>query len=466
MGRIMKKILEKFQNNYFVYVAVPLLLHYKKFRKTYKFLQKSQWWSQEELNEYQLNQLDKLLKHAYKNVPYYKKIFDDQNLKPSDIQDFKDLQKIPFLSKEIVRKNLNDLKANNYPKYKFEYISTGGSTGIPLGFYVEKNIWFAEELAYSKILLNRVNCDFKDRFVYLREFVISSADKGKLWKYSLFGRCLILSSYHLSEVNLSKYIEIIRSFKPKFIVAYPSSIIIIARYMKRNNIEPIKTVKAILVGAEKLYDWQRCLIEETFVGCRLLDYYGNAERAVLSSTCEKSCYHHIFPQYGIIELIDKNGKPVTEEDKPGEIVATGFNNFIFPFIRYKTGDVGVFTSRKCSCGLNYSMLKVIEGRLQEYIITKNNRPISMTALNMHSNVFDNVKQFQFYQEKKGQVVLNIVRYDNYTEKDTKYIKRELYKKIGDDINLSIQFVDEIPRTMRGKRRFLIQKLPTEIENLR
>ena len=80
---------------------------------------------------------------------------------------------------------------------------------------------------------------------------------------------------------------------------------------------------------------------------------------------------------------------------------------------------------------------------------------------MHSDIFDNVKQFQFYQEKKGEVTFNIVRMDTYTDSDTEYITEELHKKLGDDMKLTICFVGHIPRTERGKYRFLIQKLPVE-----
>lgn len=442
-----------------------LLLHYKLYRETYKFLKISQWWSKEQLEDYQLYQLNKLLCHVYENVPYYTKIFDNLCLKPKDIRTFKDLQKLPFLTRESVRNNINDLKARNYPEYKFGYTTTGGTNGIPLGLYEERSVSFIKELAYFQIAFDRINCTFKDKFVILRGAVIPSADKGKFWKYSLFGRCLFLSSYHLNQENLPKYIEKIRKFKPKFITTYPSTIAILAGFMKKNNLEPFPSLKAIICGAENLYDWQRDLLEN-FFQCRVFEGYGHSEQAVHAAACEKSNYFHVFPEYGIFELIDKNGKPVNKENETGEIVATGFKNYIFPFIRYKTGDFGVYTNQKCSCGRNYPILKKIEGRrLQEFIITKNNRPIPLTAMNMHSDVFDNVKQLQFYQDKKSEVILKIVKADSYTEKDTEYIKQELSKKLGNDIDIIIQSVDEIPRTTRGKYNFIIQKLPIKFKNL-
>lgn len=122
-------------------------------------------------------------------------------------------------------------------------------------------------------------------------------------------------------------------------------------------------------------------------------------------------------------------------------------------------DLGVGATNPCACGRNYPILKKIEGRLQELIITNNNRLISMTAINMHNSLFDNVRQFQFYQEKRGEVVLNIVKSASYGEHDNHRIKEEIGAKLGNDVRLHLNFVGEIPRTKSGKFRFLIQKLP-------
>jgi len=461
MNRIWERI---YNHDSITAKALMILPSYKVFRDTYKFLQKSQWWSREQLEEYQLQQLNKLLNHAYENVPYYKKVFDERGLKPKDIQDFKDLQELPFLTKEIIRDNLNDLKARKYPAEKLEYVTTGGSTGIPLGLYYEKGVSRAIEWAFIKMQWDRVGYHFRDKCVILRGNVVKSADKGKLWEYSLFGRWLILSSYHMTDENLPKYIEKIRKFKPKFIQAYPSAITILARFMRENNIEPFSTVKAILCGSENLYPWQRELLEEVFQ-CRVYSWYGHAEMAVLAGECEVNSHYHVFPEYGIVELINKNWKLVTDENEVGEIVATSLNNFACPLIRYCTMDLAVPSNAKCECGRNYPLLERVEGRLQELIITGTGRLISMTAINMHSDVFDNVEQFQFLQEKEGEVIFNVVKKDTYTERDTGYIRRELLKKLGVDMKLEIRFVDRIPRTQRGKYRFLIQKLPIEFGDL-
>lgn len=445
----------------YAYGTIPPSICYGKlFRETYSFLQKSQWWSKERLEEWQLDQLNKLLRHAYENVPYYQWLFDERGLKPKDFQDFKDLRQLPYLTKEIIRNNMPNLVAKNFPKFKLQYGSTGGSTGIPLGFYCQRVLQDSREWAFMLTLWERVGFKVGDRCVVLRGKVVKSANKGKFWEFDPLHKSLILSSYHLTDANIPQYINEIRKFKPDFIQAYPSAITILASFMKEHNIMPLPTVKAILCGSENLYIWQRELLEKVFQ-CRVYSWYGHAEHAVLAGECEQSCYYHIFPEYGIAELVGKDGNFVREGNKTGEIVATGFNNFAMPFIRYCTEDLAITTNVKCECGRNYPLLKSVEGRLQELIITRTGRLISMTAINMHSDVFDNVRQFQFYQDKMGEIIFYIVKKSTYTGKDTDYIYRELRNKIGADTNLIIKFVDEIPRTERGKYRFLIQKLPID-----
>jgi phenylacetate-CoA ligase len=439
--------------------ALNLLPALPAFWKTYRLLKKSQWWTREKLEEYQIQNLSKLLSHAYENVPYYKKVFDERGLKPKDIQNFNDLQKLPFLTKEIIRDNLDDLKAKNYPLAKFEYVTTGGSTGVPLGFYYEKGVSRAIEWAFIKSLWDRVSYRFRDKSAVIKGYVIRSASQGQFWEKALFGKWLILSSYHMTEKNLPKYIEEIKKYKPKFIQAYPSAITILARFMKQHGVAPFSGVKAILCSSENMYPGQRELLEGV-LQCRVYTWYGHAERAVLAGECEQSAYHHIFPEYGITELVREDGSQIKDDKETGIIVGTGLTNYAMPLIRYKTDDLAIRANGVCKCHREYPLLQKVEGRwLQEFIITKNNRPISITAINMHSDVFDNVDQFQFYQDRKEEVVLNIVRRDTYTDRDTEYIRRELVRKLGDDIALTFRFVDHIPRTRSGKYNFLIQRLP-------
>lgn len=445
----------------YIYGAIPPRFRYGRvFWDTYNFLQESQWWSREKLEEYQMQQLRKLLHHAYENVPYYRKAFDERGLKPENIHTFDDFKKYPFTTKEMIRDKLDDFVAKNFPKSKLVYVTTGGSTGIPFGFYDQRGFSDEREKAFILTLWERVGFTIEEKTAVFRGAYTGNSSKNEFWKYGPVSKELSFSSYHMTEEYLRAYLEELSKFAPRYIQAYPSAISIFARFILNNGIDDLPPIKAILAGSENLYPWQRELIEKAFK-CRVFSWYGHAEKAVLAGECEHSVCYHIFPEYGYVELLDREGNAVIKDGEMGEIIATGFNNYATPFIRYKTMDLGVWTNKKCKCGRQYQLLERVEGRLQEFIITKNNRLISMTAINMHSDVFDNVKQFQFYQDRKGEVVFNIVKKETYTDRDTEYIRRELYKKLGDDVSLIVRFVDYLPRTQSGKYRFLIQKLPIE-----
>jgi phenylacetate-CoA ligase len=442
--------------------ALQIAPAYASFRSKYKFLQASQWWSKEQLEEYQLSQLNKLLEHAYDNVPYYTKVFDEHGLTPRDVWDYEDLERLPLLTKETIRSKFSELKATNYPSQKFEYVTTGGSTGVPLGFYYEKGVSRAKEWAFIRTLWGRVGYRFSHKCVVLKGARIKSAETGKYWETALARRWLVLSSYHITEDNAPRYIDTIARFKPRFIQAYPSTITLLANFMKKNGKKPFPTVHAIFCGSENLYPWQRELLESAF-NSRVFSWYGHSEMGALAGECELSTRYHIFPEYGYLELVDKHGNVITQDGVVGEIVTTGFNNMLFPLIRYKTGDFASFSKGTCECNRQYKLLDSVEGRLQEYIVANNGRLIPVTTIfNIHSGVFDNVQQFQFYQEKEGELVVRIIKRQKYTESDSNRIQKALLERLGSDMRLGFDFVDNIPRSEIGKFKFLVQKLPVEI----
>jgi phenylacetate-CoA ligase len=463
MKERLKKLLPpslKYSLKYLYGVIPPRFRYGKVFWETYNFLQESQWWSREKLEEYQMQQITKLLNHAYENVPYYRKVFDERGLKPGGIQNFDELKKLPYLTKEIIQKNLPDLIAQNYPKSKLQYVTTGGSTGIPLGFYHEKAIQKTTEWAFMVTQWKRVGFKLSDKRVELRGSIVRSAVKDKFWEYNPIHKTLILSSYYMTDAVLPRYIEKIRDFHPDFIHVYPSTITILAKFMKENNIKPFHSVKALLCGSENFYPWQRELLEDVFK-CRAYSWYGHSEQAVLAGECEKSSYYHIFPEYGLVEIIDESGNPVNEEGKAGEIIATGFNNYAMPFIRYRTMDLGVYTNQECSCGRKYPLLKRVEGRMQEYFVDKTGSLITfICADEVLWSVKGNINAYQYVQDEPGKVLLNIDAKTRFPLSDIEKVRRSLDKYYS-RLDIEIKFVNNIPRTKSGKFRFLIQKLPIE-----
>lgn len=451
-----------------VYGFIPLPVRYGKvFRDTYNFLQESQWWSREKLEDYQMQQLEKLLTHAYENVPYYRKKFNEWSIKPKDVKSIDDLQKLPYISKEIANENLSDLTAKNYPQSKLVYGTSGGTTGTPVGFYFEKGITAPKEWAFIWRQWNWAGFRFGNKCVILRGSIIKKVKNGKrlFWEYYPEKNNLILSSYDMTNESMIKYIGRINKFEPVAIRGYPSSLYILANFLRNSNIKT-KSIKCILTSSETLYQYQREEIEKYF-GAQVYDHYGNAERNALIMQCEKKNYH-IISEYGIVELIGKDGKVVNKENEIGEIVATGFLNNAMPFIRYKTNDIAIYSGKECSCGRNYPLVKKIVGRVQDYFVSAQNNLIPLTGGTdgLVLEVSNNIEKAQFYQEKKGVIILKIVKKDGYTNDDSQKVLYALKSRYGSDLNFRIEFVNDIPRTKRGKFQFLIQKLPIEFRGER
>lgn len=431
--------------------VLTTLFYRSHYKKTYNFIKKTQWWSYEQIRKYQWQQLTLLLRHVHKYVPYYKDLFNKLGITPDDIKSIHDFQQLPFLTKEIVQENTKKLRATNYPPYSFEETNTGGSTGHLLKFPVEKGVWYAKHLAYMTILLERANCHVMDKSVQI-------IGREKPWEYRPFSRTLVLSSYRMTDQNLPIYIKKISRFRPHYFIGYPSAITMLGSYMKNNSIK-FKGLKAIFCYGENIYDWQIEFLEK-FFGCRVHSQYGHREQCVFAGTCEKSNYYHIFPDYGFVELIDRNGQQVTKDGESGEIVATGFHTGIFPFIRYKTGDIAIYSIDRCKCGRNYPLFKSIEGRVQDFLVSKTKRlmPI-MGVLQLIAKSSPNMKEYQLYQNREGEIILHIVKKEKFSDTDVHHIKENFKRRLGDEFSLSLEYMDSIPRTRRGKYQFLIQKLP-------
>jgi phenylacetate-CoA ligase len=439
----------------------PIPLRYGRvFRQTRNFLQQSQWWNKEKIEEYQIQQLELLLNHAYENVPYYTTIFDERHLKPKDIKCFDDLRKLPYLTKDDIRNNFAGLIDKTSSKSKLRYVTTSGSTGIPVGLYWEKGITDAKELAFVWRQWNWAGFEFGEKRVVLRGNVITKFKNGKrqVWEYSPIDHALILSSYDTTQENLRQYFNLINKFKPRVIRGYPSSLYTFANFLRINDLR-LNGVKCVFTSSENLYPFQRELIEECF-SSKIYDHYGNTECSALVMQCEHGGYH-VIPEYGILELIGEK-ETLIEEGGTGEIVATGFNNYAMPLIRYKTGDMAGLATNKCLCGRDFPLVRRIEGRQQEYVVTKNGSLISFnTALcSIHDEKWANVKKIQCIQKVKGELIIHVVGWQSGTGPDlAKYILELFNERLGSVLTLEVKLVEDIPPTESGKHKYLIQELP-------
>ena len=435
-----------------IYLRIPDEIRFGKiYRKQRQFLRNTIKCSREEIDLWQMEKIKEIVRNAYEESNYYKKLLDNIGMKPDDLQTISDFKKIPSITKEMIQNNLGKIIYKRYNKSQLNYVTTGGSTGIPLGLYYIRGFSKSIEWAFVHDIWSKFGFETNKKHVILRGNVI---EKSVVRKRVLE---LILSSYHLTEGNMSKYIKSIYEFKPEYIQAYPSSISMLCQYMKENSLPPFQSLKMVMCSSENLFSFQKDMIYDV-LKVPICNLYGNTEHTCIASNCRFSDYLHFRPEYGFVEILNEMGEECAVEGDIGEIVATSFNNPAFPLIRYKTGDIAIYTNKKCKCGWNYKLIKEIQGREQEFIITNTGRKICIAAINMHSDIFDHIYQFQFYQNYPGKVTFKFIPKENCSIMDERKIYSEIIKKLGDDVQLNLKRVDKMEVSQRGKHKFLIQEL--------
>lgn len=427
----------------------------KKYFQIKNLLTDAKRWDIQKILNWQLINLKKIIRFAYDTVPGYYQLFSEKNITPDEITKLDDIKLLPFTTKELIRDNLKDFTSKAIPKWKLKYLTTGGSTGIPFGFYNTYEQYFIE-LAFIHFGWEQTGWKWGELSVVLRGAFVGSEEK--FWAFDKFHNELLLSSYFLTKANFPKYLKKIEEYKPKYIQAYPSSMIIFADLVKELLPDNPPEFKVLFLGSENLYDWQKIHLKNIFPNSKIFSWYGHAEKVILAMNCKFSDKYHINPFYGLVEILDPDGNEV-DLGNTGELIGTSFWNYATPFIRYRTMDLATRGSEKCElCNLNFQLIDKIEGRLQEFIVSGNGRYISMTAINMHDDIFDLLKQFLFYQEEEGVVTFKYIPKRTLSYDEINNIEERLKIKLGNDIHLIMLQVDNIPRLPSGKYRFLEQKL--------
>ncbi|MCK4396247.1 phenylacetate--CoA ligase family protein [candidate division WOR-3 bacterium] len=412
-------------------------------------IEKSQYLSSEELKQLQLNKLHIMLMHAYENVPYYSKLFKKLQLRPNDIKDIRDLGKIPILEKEAVRDNPEEFRARNISKLEILKYATGGTTGTPLTIYLTRETLQYNYAMYESRCRRWAGVKLGERTAtFLGKRVVPTGTVSPpFWRYNKALNQVYFSSFHMSEKNLFYYIQALKKFQPRIVVGYVSTIYTLAKYMADYGVKGIKP-KAILVSSETLFDWQKRLIELQF-GCRVFNAYSQAEYAGFISECEHGGLH-ISPEYGIIEFIGDNSSK--------QMICTGLFNFAMPFIRYRTCDVAIPMDKKCACGRDLALVKSIEGRSDDMLVTPDGSMISPASMSLAFEFAKNIKEVQIIQDSPEKITLRIVRKPSYSQFNHNFIIDEVQRRLGSSIRIESEFVEKIPRTRIGKFRFIVSNL--------
>ena len=427
------------------------------FRETVRLIERTEYADRSTLSELQGTMLRDLVNHAFANVPYYREAFQRGGLQASDIRGIGDLNKLPLLTRETIRERIRDFRALRGVSDRCYWDNTGGSTGNPLRF-LKPNSMYPIEQAYMLAQWRRVGYSTRDRKITLRGHVIGSTRNEKRWQYNPIYNELQLSSFHLDRDTIRLFLDEVRRFRPTFIHGYPSSIVLFLRTIVNEGMQCPQGIRAVLCSSEPVFAHQRQFIEQTLQS-RVFSWYGQSECVILAGECEYNDAYHAFPLYGVLELIDQSGNLIRSPGIEGEIVGTSLNNYAMPFLRYRTGDRGIYDKfERCACGREFQRLKNITGRSQDCVYARDGRAIPVTALifAQHFSAFANIHGMQLYQEVPGELVLRIVRTSHYSDSDEREVRAKMEHCVAGEMDVKFSYVGELPVTRSGKVPFVVQ----------
>lgn len=409
-------------------------------------LRKQQWLKTDELEEIQRRKLKRIIKHAYKNVPYYRKLFDSAGIRPEDIKTVRDLSKIPITTR-LTLQTLppEEIVARNISLNKCKRITTAGSSGIPLVVFLNVKdsnyydmVWARTSLENGKRLWDST-AYFKFHF------------PAKFW----FERLGIWKKEIISLLDdTEKQIESLRRIRPQVIRGNAFQLVNLAKCIMQKGVEGINPKLLFSMGS--LLDRKsRELIESTF-SAEVFDCYGATELGCIAWECSEHRGYHINIDTVVVELI-KNGR-TARPGEMGKIICTGLHSLATPFIRYDTGDVGIASDERCSCGRGLPLLKSIEGRADDFFVSTNGTLYSPSIIVNQIKLISGISQFKVIQHSERDVIAQVVPDKDFSQETGKKIKETMRKIMGNDLNIGVEVLDVIPPDPSGKIRSLISKV--------
>lgn len=444
-----------FYRDVYQYLLFPLYEARLRGRRTLEvrqWLEHSQWMSPEEIRRRQWEALQRLLVHAWAEVPYYRETWSAQGIRPEGIRGAEDVLRISILTKELIRTRRTDLLAGSY-RGRTVTKSTGGSTGIPVHFEHDRGS-YEWRVATRMRGYGWAGYEDGERALYIWGATVGRPpwkQRAKARLHHAVLRQRYVNSFRFTEDRMAACLRTMRRFRPRFLVAYTMPMYQLARFVLDRGIRPWRP-QAILTGAEKLYPPQRATIEEAF-GCPVFNTYGSREFMLIASECSQHQGLHLSAENLYVEVI-RDGRPC-KPGEMGEIVVTDLHNYGMPFIRYAIGDVGIASDHRCACGRGLPMLEDVEGRVLDLIVTPDGRMLPGEFFPHLLKEFPEVKQFQVVQEALDRVTVKLVLARDLAPERLDFLRREILTVLGFNVGLDLRVVDEIPLTASGKLRVTI-----------
>ncbi len=424
-----------------VYRSIPSSLRYGPAYKQFQYeAQQVESWDAETIRSYHITALRNSLIAAAK-APFYAERFAACGVDPAKFNTLEQLAGYPLLTKQDLILHREQMVNPEFDARQRLYITTGGSSGVPVGFYLHKGVSRPKEQAYLEAQWSRRGYRVADRVAVIRGGVTTSKAGGGISYFDATRNWLTLSSYHLGLNRLPEYVAALNHFRPQHLHAYPSAALMLARGLEQTGLKLDFKLTSLLCGSEKLTAESQQYLEQ-FFNAKVFHWYGHSERVVLAAQGRTSDHLHFWPTYGFVEF----GAPDAEGNR--EIIGTSFHNHVMPLIRYRTGDYAKIKDGE--------ILEIV-GRDYEFLVSATGRRISLTAINMHDRIFDGLLAVQFFQEQAGVVECRFQPGPQW-QRNQDAMRIGILRKLGDDFTLTLREVTEVEKTSSGKHKWLVSKL--------
>ncbi len=422
-----------------------------------KELRSNQWFAPEKIASLQREKLERLLVHAYRNVPYYRDVIGALGADPAALANADRFLEVPVLTKRIIREQGARMCATGDAGNRLRPNSTSGSTGEPLRFFTDDRI-----TPYLKASVLRFK-EWTGWRMTSREACLWGAPIDAAKASALRGRIhawitgsLFLSAYDMSAEAMDQYIASIMAYQPELLLSYPSILEVFADHCRRKDVK-FGSLCAIITSAETLWPHQREGIEASF-GVRVFDRYGSREVGDVAQECENHLGLHVGADCVLVEIVDASGQPC----KPGEVgdlLVTSLHNHGMPLVRYAIGDRAAWAvESRCTCGRGLPLLSGVEGRSMDVVRTKSGQHIGGTYWTILLRSRPGISRFQVVQDTLDGIEVKYVRDGEFDPAVLEYFTGRIREKCGGDFEVSFREETEITRNAAGKRRIVVSNV--------
>ncbi len=319
----------------------------------------------DEIEKLQEKKLKRLVRYCYQKIPFYRKLFKENNIDPDDIKKLEDISKLPFTVKDHLRENYPFGMLAVDMREIVRVHASSGTTGKPtVVAYTQGDIeWWSSLMARCLATAGAT----KDDIMHVA-YGYGLFTGGLGFHYG--GEKLGLTVVPSSVGNTKRQIMLLKDFGATILACTPSYALYISEVAKKEGLDPSKDFKLRIgiFGAEPWSESMRKKIEEA-LDLKAIDIYGMSELCGpgVSIECEYQNGLHIWEDSFIVEVIDPETGEVLDEGERGELVFTTLDKEAMPLIRYRTRDISIVTKEECECGRTHARMLRVQGRSDDML---------------------------------------------------------------------------------------------------